>query len=60
MKIFCKFVLLGNRKNEFQYVIYNKKNGEEIARNPDKASLYIYEIDPDYNTGIFDTGEIVE
>ena len=43
-----------------EYVIYNKENGEEIARNPDKASLYIYEIDPDYNTGIFDKGEIVE
>ena len=43
-----------------EYVVYNQETGEEIARSFDKASLHIYEIDPDYNPGIFDTEEIVE
>ncbi len=32
-----------------EFIIYNKENGEEIARSFDKSNLRIYEIDPSYN-----------
>ena len=32
-----------------EYIVYNKKNGEEIARGYEESSLYIYTIDPDYD-----------
>ena len=32
-----------------EYVVYNKKTGDEIARNSDYDSLHIYEIDENYN-----------
>ena len=51
-------IIQDNETNE--YIVYNKKTGEEIARSSDGSSLYIYTIDPNYNPKLSNTEEVIE
>lgn len=51
-------IIQDNETNE--YIVYNKKTGEEIARSSDESSLYIYTIDPNYNPKLSNTEEVIE
>lgn len=43
-----KIEVIKDEKSD-EYIIYNKSNGEEIARSKDEGMIYIYEIDPNYD-----------